>query len=224
VDVSRGLAEAPPATPVAALPARRTPSLRGVVRALEKAAEDDEVAGLVAHTGGEIGFARWRSCGPRWGRFRGSGKRTAAWAETFGEMGPGNSSYHLASAFEEIWLQPTGDLGLVGVTASAVFVRGSLDMLGVQSQIGQRHEYKAAANTFLETALTAPHREMLEALVRSITDGIVRDVASARGLTDGAVRQAVDPRAAERAGGARGWGSSTGSAIATSSTGRCARS
>lgn len=192
LDVSRGLAEAPPATPVAALRARRTPSLRGVVRALERAAEDDKVAGLVAHTGGEIGFAPVAELRTAVGRFRASGKRTAAWAETFGEMGPGNSSYHLASAFEEIWLQPTGDLGLVGVTASAVFVRGSLDKLGVQSQIGQRHEYKAAANTFLETELTAPHREMLEALVRSITDGIVRDVASARGLTDGAVRQAVD--------------------------------
>jgi protease-4 len=192
LDVTRGLAETPPATPVAALRGLRTPSLRGVVRALERAAEDDVVAGLVAHAGGEIGFAAAAELRAAVGRFRASGKRTAAWAETFGEMGPGNSSYHLASAFEEIWLQPTGELGLVGVTASAVFVRGTLDKLGVQTQIGQRHEYKAAANTFLETDLTGPHREMLEALVGSVTDGIVRDVASARGMTEEAVRQAVD--------------------------------
>jgi protease-4 len=192
LDVTRGLAEAPPATPVAALRALRAPSLRGVVRALERAAEDDGVAGLVAHTGGEIGFAPAAELRAAVGRFRASGKRTAAWAETFGEMGPGNSSYHLASGFDEIWLQPTGDLGLVGVTASAVFVRGTFDKLGVQTQIGQRHEYKAAANTFVETDLTAPHREMLEALVGSVTDGVVRDVASARGMTEEAVRQAVD--------------------------------
>jgi protease IV len=192
LDVTRGLAEAPPATPVGALRALRTPSLRGLVRALERAAADDEVAGLVAHTSGEIGFAPAAELRAAVGRFRASGKRTAAWAETFGEMGPGNSSYHLASMFEEIWLQPTGDLGLVGVTVSAVFVRGTFDKLGVQTQIGRRHEYKAAANTFLETDLTAPHREMLEALVASVTDGIVRDVASARGMTKEAVRQAVD--------------------------------
>lgn len=192
LEVTRGLAEAPPATPVAALRALRALSLRGVVRALERAAEDDDVAGLIAHTSGEIGFAPAAELRAAVDTFRGSGKRTAAWAETFGEMGPGNSAYHLASAFEEIWLQPTGDLGLVGVTASAVFVRGALDKLGVQTQIGQRHEYKAAANTFVETDLTAPHREMLEALVGSVTDGIVRDVASARGMTEEAVRQAVE--------------------------------
>ena len=192
LEVTRGLAEVPPATPVAALRAMRTPSLRGVVRALERAAEDDGVGGLVAHAGGEIGFAPAAELRAAVSRFRASGKRTAVWAETFGEMGPGNSSYHLASAFEEIWLQPTGDLGLVGVTASAVFVRGTLDKLGVRTQIGQRHEYKTAANTVLETDLTAPHREMLQTLVASVTDGIVRDVASARGLTEEAVRRAVD--------------------------------
>src|SRR5262249_20569754 len=147
--------------------------------------------GLVAHVGGEVGFSQVSELRDAVGRFRASGKRTVSYAETFGEMGPGNSAYHLASAFEEIWLQPSGDLGLVGLAATAVFVRGSLDKLGVQTQIGHRHEYKTAPNTFLETDLTPPHREMLESLVGSITDDIVRDVAAARGLTEVAVREAV---------------------------------
>ena len=192
LDVSQDLAEAPPATPVAALRGLRSKPLRDVVRALEKAAEDDEVVGLVVHTGWEIGFSQVAELRAAVGRFRASGKRTAAYAETFGEMGPGNSAYHLASAFEEIWLQPSGDLGLVGLAATAVFVRGSLDKLGVQTQIGHRHEYKTAPNTFLETDLTPPHREMLESLVGSITDDLIRDIAAARGLTEAAVRQAVD--------------------------------
>jgi protease IV len=191
LDVTRDLAEAPPSTPVAALRGLRAKPLRGVVRALEKAAGDDEVAGLVAHTGREISFSQVAELRDAVRRFRDSGKRTAAYAETFGEMGPGNSSYHLASAFEEIWLQPSGDLGLVGLAATAVFVRGTLDKLGVQTQIGHRHEYKTAPNTFLETDLTPPHREMLESLVGSITDDIIRDIAAGRGLTEEAVREAV---------------------------------
>ena len=191
LDVTRDLAEAPPSTPVAALRGLRVTSLRDVVKALEKAAEDDAVAGLVAHTGREIAFSQVAELRAAVATFRASGKRTAAYAETFGEMGPGNSSYHLASAFEEIWLQPSGDLGLLGLAATAVFVRGSLDKLGVQTQIGHRHEYKTAPNTFLETDLTPPHREMLESLVGSITDDIVRDVAASRGLTEAAVRLAV---------------------------------
>ena len=58
LDVTRDLTEAPPSTPVAALRGLRAKPLRGVVRALEKAAKDDEVAGLVAHTGREISFSQ----------------------------------------------------------------------------------------------------------------------------------------------------------------------
>jgi len=140
LDVSRDFSEAPPSTPVAALRGLRATPLRGVVRALEEAAVDEDVVGLVAHTSREIGFSQVAELRAAVGRFRESGKRTAAYAETFGEMGPGNSAYHLASAFEEIWLQPSGDLGLLGLTATAVFVRGSLDKLGVETQIGHRHE------------------------------------------------------------------------------------
>jgi protease IV len=191
LDVTKALAEAPPATPVEALRGLRSLPLAGVVRALEKAAEDDDVVGLVAHTGGELGFSQATELRAAVARFRASGKRTVAIAETFGEMGPGNSSYHLASAFEQIWMQPTGDLGLVGVAATAIFVRGTLDKLGIETQLGQRHEYKSAVNTFLETELTGPHREMLDALVGSVTDVVVRDVASSRRLTETAVREAV---------------------------------
>jgi protease-4 len=201
LDLTRGLAEAPPATPVEALRSIRTPSLRGLVASLEKAARDDEVSGLVAHVSGEVRFAPAAELRAAVLRFRESGKRAVAWAESFGEMGPGNSSYHLATAFDEIWLQPTGDLGLVGVTAGAVFVRGALDKLGVETQFGQRHEYKTAANTFRETEMTGPHREMMERLVGSITDHIVRDVAAARGLPEDEVRSIVDraPLTAEEA-------------------------
>jgi protease-4 len=64
-------------------------------------------------------------------RFRRSGKAAVCWTETFGELGSGSVGYHLASAFDEIWLQPSGDLGLTGVVARAVFVRDALDRLGV---------------------------------------------------------------------------------------------
>lgn len=192
LDLGRGLTEAPPATPLEAVRALRTPSLRGVVAALEDAADDDEVGGLVAHVSREIGFVPAAELRAAVARLRAAGKHTVAWAETFGEMGPGNSCYHLASAFDEVWLQPTGDLGLVGVVANALFVRGALDKLGVQPQISRRHEYKSVADTFLETGLTEPHREMLDRLVHSITEAVVRDVAEARGLDEAAVRAAVE--------------------------------
>ena len=192
LDLARGLLEAPPVSPLAAR-TRRAPVLRAVVEALARAADDKRVVGLVAHVGPrETTLAQSGELRRAVEAFRAAGKATVCWSESYGELGPGNVGYHLASAFEEVWVQPSGDVGLTGVTAEAVFVRNTLDKLGVEAQIGQRQEYKTAANTFLETSMTDAHREMVGRLVESAMATIVSDVARGRRLEEKEVRAAVD--------------------------------
>ena len=100
----------------------------------------------------------------------------------FGEFGPGNGAYYLATAFGEIYLQPSGDVGLTGILAEVPFVRGTLDKLGVTPRFGARAEYKNAVNTFTEKKLTEPHREAMTRLVDSQFGQIVHGIAAARGL------------------------------------------
>jgi len=57
-------------------------------------------------------------------RFRAHKKFAIAYAETFGEFGPGNGSYYLATAFDQIYLQPSGDIGLTGVIMESPLSRG----------------------------------------------------------------------------------------------------
>src|SRR3954451_8917582 len=192
LDLSRGLREAPPASPVQALRAVHVPSLRGVVEALGRAARDKRVVGLVAHIGTkQPTLAQSAELRAAVQELRGAGKRAVCWAETFGELTPGNVAYHLAAAFEEIWLQPSGDVGLVGFTAESFFLRDALDKLGVRTQLGQRHEYKTAADTFLKSSMTEANREMVTRLVESSTEPLVRDVAAGRGLSEDEVRSVV---------------------------------
>src|SRR3954469_16923570 len=161
LDLSRGLREAPPASPLDAVRGMHVPSLRGVVEALRRAARDERVVGLVAHLGArQPTLAQSGELRAAVADFRAAGKPAVCWSETFGEFGPGNVGYHLATAFGEIWLQRSGDVGLVGISAQAVFLRDALDKLGVQTQLGQRHEYKTAADTFLRSSMTEAHREM----------------------------------------------------------------
>jgi protease IV len=193
LDLTRGLREAPPRTPVEAVRARHVPTLRSVVDALRRAASDDSVLGLVAHVGRhQLTLAQSGELRAAVERFRGSGKQAICWSESYGEMGPGTVAYHLASAFDEVWLQPSGDVGLTGVVAQAVFIRDALDKLSITTQIGQRHEYKTAANTFLESGMTDAHREMANRLVESAMETVVSDVAAARRLEREAVRRAID--------------------------------
>ena len=193
LDLSRGVVETPPTTPLRAVGARAVPVLQALVEALRRAERDREVAGLVAHVGPRpITLPQSGELRDAVARFRASGKVSIAWTESFGELDAGNVGYHLASAFEEIWLQPSGGVGLTGVAARAVFVREALDRLGVKPQIGKRHEYKTAADTFLRNEMSEAGREMAHRLAESATETIVADVAASRGLDRAAVRELVD--------------------------------
>src|SRR5882762_9237629 len=102
-----------------------------------------EIYTLSLHDALPIGLAQVQELHAAIREFGGSGKLTVAWAETFGDFSPGNVPYYLATAFERIYLQPSGDLGLTGIAVQNWFYRGALDKLGVEFQVGARGEYKS---------------------------------------------------------------------------------
>jgi protease-4 len=124
--------------------------------------------------------------------FRASGKGAVAWTESFGEVGGGTVPYYLATAFDEIWVQPSGDLGITGVSVQATFVRGALDKAGVIPQFGKRREYKTAVDTFTEKEMTGPAREMASRLAESAYEQIVEGIAVRRRLELAKVRELID--------------------------------
>jgi protease-4 len=167
-------------------------TVRDVVDALGRAAADDRVTALVARVGdARLGLASFQEIRDAVLAFRASGKQAIALAETFGEFGPGNGAYFLATAFDEIALQPSGDIGLTGLSSETPFVRGALDKLGVKPRLDHRREYKSAMNVFTETGFTAPHREASERVLESQFSQIVRGIAEGRGLSEDAVRALV---------------------------------
>ena len=141
-----------------------------VVQALHQAAGDDRVTGLVAdlsHVG--LGLAQIEEVRDAVAAFRASGKPTIAFADSFGEVMPANGAYYLASAFDEIYVQPSGDVGLTGLQLTSTFLRGTLDKLGVVPEFAQRYEFKNAMNTFTHTEFTPDHRLAMEELAGSIS-------------------------------------------------------
>lgn len=152
--------------------------LREAVAALHRAADDPRVAGLIARV--QIDAA---APGPvqelREAVVAFTAKKPSlAWAETY----PGTLSYYLASAFGEVWMQPSGTVGLVGFATSALFLRDALDKLGVEAQFVARGEYKSAANLFTEDKYTAPHREADAALVNGLRAQVWEAVAASRNV------------------------------------------
>ncbi len=193
VNLEGGLLERLPADPLAQLMLRGRPTLRSVVDALEKAGDDPKVTGLVATLGaGSLGIAQAQEVRDAVLAFRAKKKTAVAFAETFGEFGPGNGGYYLATAFDEIYLQPSGDVGLTGIIATHPFLRGTLDKLGVVPRMDHRYEYKNAMNLFTEKKFTPAHKEATSRLLASVFGQMVKGIAEGRKLGEDEVKTIFD--------------------------------
>jgi protease-4 len=186
---------------LARLRARGRHQLRPTLRALHEAAGDRHVVGLIAKVGGALPWAAMQELRLGVRAFAASGKPTLAWAESFGEGTGDMAAYVLAAGFDEIWLQPGGGLGMLGVGVETTFVRGALDRLGIEPQLEQRYEFKNAADRVLRTDFTEAHRTALSRLAESIFTEAVAAIADGRGIEPARVRELADtgPRTAPEA-------------------------
>jgi protease-4 len=212
LDLTEGLADEPPTDPVSALLTMRRPRLADVLDGLRRARADDRVRALVVKVSGRpIGLARVQELRAAVREFARSGKATVAWAETFGEFSPGNVPYYLATAFDRIYLQPSGELDLTGISLQQLFFRDAMDKLGLDYQVAKRKEYKSAADRLTERGFTAPAREAMQRLVVSLTQQLTEAIAErlriagdeARGLIDHGpflAREALDARLVDALG------------------------
>lgn len=181
LDLTEGVIETRPPDPLSAVMTRHQPTITDLLAGLRAARNDDRVKALVVKVGGKaIGLGVVQELREAISRFRSSGKPTWAWAETFGEFSAGNVPYYLATAFETIYLQPSGDVGLTGLAVERVFLRGALDKLGVTMEIGARHEYKSAAEQLTETGFSGPAREATERIAESVTGQLAEAIADRR--------------------------------------------
>ena len=193
LDLTDGIAESPVTDPLSAIMSRRKIRLPDIIEGLRRARQDDRVRALVVKLGGgRIGLARMQEIREAVAGFRESGKLTVAWSETFGEFTHGNVPYYLATAFERIWLQPSGSLGLTGVAVEQLFLHDALAKIGVAFQSAKRHEYKSAADNLTERGFTGPAREAAERMAVSIAEQITAAIAERRGKTPEAARALLD--------------------------------
>jgi len=193
IDFEKGFEEYAPAESLASLFSEKELSIKDTVFAIQKAAEDARVLGLVARVGSTpIALATVQEMRDAMLAFRSKKKPAVVYSETFGEFGPGNNAYYLATAFDKVFLQPSGDIGLTGLMYQSPFIKKTLEKLGISPKLSRRGEYKTAVNTFTEERYTEAQKESLTAVMQSNFKQIVEGIAKARGLSNDKVRKLID--------------------------------
>lgn len=185
------------------------PVLHDYLDTIDAAARDSRVSGIVVRIGPlQTGWAKIEEIRSHLIAFQKSGKPSICY---LGYDGVGNPEYFLATGCSQIWLVPSVQVGIRGMMAETLFLRGTLDKLKIVPQYYHIAEYKTAANTFTEKKFTPAHKEEVESLLRSTYKEYIAGVASARQI-DAAkfeqivargpllTRDAVDDRIVDRLG------------------------
>lgn len=188
----------------------RRPTVRQIVDTLDAASTDDRVKALVVYLeAGGIDIAHIQEIRTAVKRFRAEGKKAYIYSTSYGDFGEGLGSYYLASAFDQIWMQPVGMISIAGIGMEIPFVKTMLEKIGASAQFFQREEYKNAMETFTADRMSDASRESVRTLIDTLSSQMVRDITADRqikapvfaalvdkGLLTG--REAVDAKLIDR--------------------------
>ena len=160
------------------------PTVADVVLGLHRAAKDPNIKALVAYMPDtKLGLAQIQEIREAVKAFRNAGKKTFFYAPTFGELGGGISAYYLAAAFEEIRMQPSGELGLSGIAVETPYFKKALMKWGIKPSFEARYEYKSGADSLNAEAMSKPERQNLIQILDNLLTVIAADIGADRKIS-----------------------------------------
>ena len=155
---------------------------------LRNAAADSRIQAVVLEPRGlGVGWAKLEELRADLVNFKKSGKPVYAFLR-----GAGTKEYYLATAADKVFMSPEDELDVKGLRAELVFVKGTLDKLGVQMEFEHVGKYKDAPDMFTKTESSAETREVINQLLDQFYGDLINTVAEGRKKSPDAVRALID--------------------------------
>ncbi|HRF80311.1 MAG TPA: signal peptide peptidase SppA [Flavobacteriales bacterium] len=155
--------------------------LNQVLSSLEHAGTDDNIKGILLDlTGLQAGHATVKEIRDKLVEFKKeSGKPVIAYSDTYTQ-----GSYYLATAADQVYLQPRGDLQYHGMRSEYMFYKGLFEKLDIDVQFirGSNNKFKSFGEVFTEDHMSDANREQNRAILTGLWDEVQTAVAEARGL------------------------------------------
>ncbi len=156
-------------------------SFNELLMVLEHAGIDDRVQAIAARINvSNLGMAQLQELFNSIKEFRARGKKTYIFAPGFGGLDGGISEYYLASAFDEISMQPNSDAGITAIRAEVPFLRGMLDKFGITPEFFSRYEYKTAMASFTDKKASALFSSDMNRLIGFLNVELVSEMLRER--------------------------------------------
>lgn len=156
-----------------------TIGLNTILASLDHAKTDDKIEGVLLDlTGLQAGFATAKEIRDKLIQFKkDSGKPVIAYSDSYTQ-----GTYFLATAADEVYLQPKGDVLYNGLRSEYMFYKGLFEKLDIDVQFirGSNNKFKSFGEVFTEDHMSDANREQNRALLNGLWDEHLTAVSESR--------------------------------------------
>lgn len=146
---------------------------------IEKAKNDSNIVGIYLK-GGSLtgGIASFKEIRNALLNFKKSGKFIIAYADNYSQK-----MYYLVSVANKVLINPQGMLELKGLSSESMFLKNTLDKLGVEMQIVKVGTFKSAVEPLINTKMSDANRQQVTVYLHSIWKNILSEISLSRKIS-----------------------------------------
>lgn len=163
--------------------------------ALERAKDDKNIKGIYLKLGSlSAGWASLGSLVHSLADFKTSGKFIHAYGEIFDEK-----TYYVAAIADKIHGYPEGSFEFNGIATVPLYIKGTLDKLGIRPQIFKVGKFKSAVEIFNEDKMSEASRKQNQELIDDLWSHTIGEISTLRGLAPETLNQIASDLSVTRA-------------------------
>jgi protease-4 len=151
--------------------------LHQITESIQKAADDSKIKGLIIELNvmGNLSYQQLDLIRNAIVSFKKSNKPTFAYGELSSQK-----MYYLATACDNIYLNPHGGVDMRGFGAQLTFFKNTIDRLEIEPQIFYAGKFKSATEPYRFTKMTEENKEQVRAFMGDFKKNVLEDIAKSR--------------------------------------------
>ncbi len=153
--------------------------LNDILKRIDGAKDDERIKGICLDLSSvSASFATLQEIRDALLDFKKSGKFIVAYSEGYTQR-----AYYLASTADRVYVNPEGSIDFRGLASQTVFLKGTLDKLGIEAQVVKVGTFKSAVEPFLLDKMSEANREQVGSFIGSIYDHFIAQIGESRSMT-----------------------------------------
>ena len=173
-----------------------------ILHAIKIAETDDRIQGISLKNNFLLtGLAQTQELRKALVDFKATGKPIYALSDYYTQK-----DYYLASVGDGVFLNPQGLMEFRGLASEVLYYKDLQEKTGVKMEVIRHGKYKSAVEPFLLNEMSAENRSQIKALLQSIWNAMLKDIAESRDMDIASLNAIADtlgtrtPKMAVRSG------------------------